>query len=220
MWRCLLFRQQEHDYLLEINSWSSLTQETDWWQRRRLTAVIDFNPPTYHIDHHVDKPAVSTFKLFPCEVASSSDTFITVIRFAWCNAMTRYRQTASQSSYCSESSTITVQGTNGIHLLRVQTHLQHIMTFVLSLMIPLKTSVLLSQTSASTWRSRTEWWDHCVSLLLLCWIKPPDWFKSLTCCWEKVHFHTKQAFRNKRRVNVSVQFGTERTGSQSWKQQY
>lgn len=75
MWRCLLFRQQEHDYLLEINSWSSLTQETDWWQRRRLTAVIDFNPPTYHIDYHVDKPAVSTFKLFPCEVASSSRTF-------------------------------------------------------------------------------------------------------------------------------------------------
>lgn len=205
MWRCLLFRQQEHDYLLEINSWS---------------AVIDFNPSTYHIDYHVDKPAVSTFKLFPCEVASSSRTFITVIRFAWCNAMTRYRQTASQSSYCSESSTITVQGTNGIHLLRVQTHLQHIMTFVLSLMIPLKTSVLLSRTSASTWRIRTEWWHQCLSLLLLCWIKPPDWFKSLTCCWEKVHFHTKQAFRNKRRVNVSVQFGTERTGSQSWKQQY
>lgn len=191
MWRCLLFRQQEHDYLLEINSWSSLTQETDWWQRRRLTAVIDFSPPTYHIDYHVDKPAVSTFKLFPCEVASSSDTFITVIRFAWCNAMTRYRQTASQSSYCSESSTITVQGTNGIHLLRVQTHLQHIMTFVLSLMIPLKISVLLSQTSASTWRSRTEWWHQCLSLLLLCWIKPPDWFKSLTCCWAHL-FATKR----------------------------
>lgn len=140
-----------------MNIWSN------WWQRRRLTAVIDFKPPTYHIDYHVDKPAVSTFKLFPCEVASSSHTFITRIRFAWCNTMTRYRQTASQSFYCRESSTITVQGTNGIHLFRVQTHLQHIMTFVLSV----KTCVLSSQASAPTWRSRTGWWHHCHSLLVV-----------------------------------------------------
>lgn len=58
---------------------------------RDISALIDFR--TSHLSHWSSRRQDRGFNFpsFHCRVASLSDTFITVIRFTWCNAVTWYR---------------------------------------------------------------------------------------------------------------------------------